>query len=82
MTFVFCNVFAPPWTVTHQALLSTGFPRQEYWSGLPFPSLEDIPDPGIKPASPALAGKFFTTEPPEKTFHHLVSPFDLFVSFL
>ena len=43
-----------------------GFPRQEYWSGLPFPSLEDLPNPGIKPASPvspALAGGFFTTEP-------------------
>ena len=37
-----------------------GFPRQEYWSGLPFPSLEDLPDPGIKLASPALAGGFFT----------------------
>ena len=41
-----------------------GFPRQEYWSGLPFPSLGDLPDSGIKPASPALAGGFFTTEPP------------------
>ena len=46
-----------------------GFHRQEYWSGLPFPTPEDLPDPGIKPvspASPALAGRFFTTEPPEK----------------
>ena len=41
-----------------------GFPRQEYWSGLPFPSPEDLPDPRIKPTSPALAGGFFTTEPP------------------
>jgi len=38
-----------------------GFPRQEYWSGLPFFSPGDLPDPGIKPASPALAGRFFTT---------------------
>ena len=43
-----------------------GFPRQEYWSGLPFPSPGDLPNPGIKPASLALAGGFFTTEPPGK----------------
>ena len=43
-----------------------GFPRQEYWSGLPFPSPEDLPDPGIEPVSPALAGGFFTAEPPGK----------------
>jgi len=41
-----------------------GFPRQEYWSKLPFPSSGDLPDPGIKPRSPELAGGFFTTEPP------------------
>ena len=40
------------------------FPRQEYWSGLPFPIAADLPDPGIKPGSPALAGTFFTTAPP------------------
>jgi len=45
-----------------------GFPRQEYWSGLPFPSAGDLPYPGIEPTSPALAGRFFTTEPPEKPF--------------
>ncbi|ELR61190.1 hypothetical protein M91_17462, partial [Bos mutus] len=44
----------------HQAPLSMGFSRQEYWSGLPFPSAEDLSNPGIKPASPALAGRFFT----------------------
>jgi len=49
-----------------------GFPRQEYWSGLPFPSL---PYPGIKPASPALVGGFFTTEPPGKPTLLLGSPF-------
>ena len=42
------------------------FSRQEYWSGLPFPSPEDLPDPGIKPMSPTLKNGFFTTEPPEK----------------
>ena len=51
---------------SHQAPLSMGFPRQEYWSGLPFPSPGDLPDPGIEPLSLALAGGFFTTEPPEK----------------
>ena len=58
-----------PWTAAHQASLSVGFPRQEYWSGLPFPSPGDLPEQGIEPmslASPALAGKFFTTEPPGK----------------
>ena len=47
------------------APLSMGFPRQEYWSGLPFLSPRDLPDPGIEPASPALAGRFITNEPPE-----------------
>ena len=47
-------------------LMSMGFPRQEYWSGLPFPSPGDLPNPGIEPRSPALAGGFFTTEPPGK----------------
>ena len=53
-------------TVACQAPLSMGFPRQEYWSRLPFPSPGDLPDPGIKPLSPALAGGFFITEPPGK----------------
>ena len=63
------NSFVTPWTVARQTPMSIGFPRQEYWSGLPFPSLGDLPDPGIKPtslASLALAGRFFTTEPPGK----------------
>ena len=58
-----------PWTVTCQAPLSMGFPRQEYWSGLPLPPPGDLPDTRIKPASPmysALAGRFFPTEPPGK----------------
>ena len=49
-----CPTLATPWTVTHQAALSMGFSRQYYWSGLPFPSPGDLPDPGIKPGSPAL----------------------------
>ena len=60
------NSFAIPWTVASQAPLSMGFPRQEYWNGLPFPSPGDLPDPGIEPVSPALAGGFFTTKPPGK----------------
>ena len=59
-----CLTLATLWTVTCQAPLSVGFSRQEYWSGLPFPSLGDLPDPGTEPVSLALAGGFFTTEPP------------------
>ena len=55
-----------PWTVACQAPLSIGFPRQGHWSGLPFPSPGDRPDPEMEPASPASAGGFFTTEPPRK----------------
>ena len=58
------RLFATPGTVARQAPLSMGFSRQEYWSGLPFPPPEDLPDPGIEPvslASPALAGRFLTT---------------------
>ena len=55
--------FATPWTVACQAPLSVGFPRQEYWNALPFPSPGDRPKPGTEPGSPALAGEFFTTEP-------------------
>ena len=58
--------FASPWTLARQTPLSMGFPREEYWSGSPFPSPGDLLHPGIEPASPvspALAGDFFTTEP-------------------
>ena len=61
------QLLAMPWTVDLQAPLFMEFSRQEYWSGLPFPSSGDLPDPGIKlmsPVAPALAGRFFTTEPP------------------
>ena len=54
------------WTVAYRAPPSIEFSRQEYWSGLPFPSTGDLPDPGIKPMSPAWAEGFFTTEPPWK----------------
>ena len=60
------RLFATPWTVAYQASLSMGFSRQEYWSGLPFPSPEDLPDPGIKPRSPALEADALTSEPPGK----------------
>ena len=55
-----------PWTIVHQAPLSMGFSRQEYWSGLPFASQGNLPDPGIEPGFPALAGRVFTTELPGK----------------
>ena len=58
--------FVTPWTVACQAPLSMRFPRQEYPSGLPFPSPGDLPDPGTEPTPPALAGGFFTTESPGK----------------
>ena len=67
--FIHIRFFCNPWTVAHQDPLSMGFPRQEYWSGLPFPTPGDLPNPGIEPtslASSALAGGFFTTEPPGK----------------
>ena len=61
------RIFATPLSVAHQAPLFMGFPRLEYWSGLPFPSLGDLPDQGIEPKSPvssALAGRSFTAESP------------------
>ena len=57
---------ATPWTAAHQAPLSMGFSRQEYRSGVPFPSPGNLVDPGIETISPALAGRFFTAELPEK----------------
>ena len=55
-----------PHGVARQAPLSVGFSRQQYWGGLPFIPPGDLPDPGIEPKSPALAGRFFTAEPPGK----------------
>ena len=57
-------LFATPWTRAHQAPLSMGFFIQEYWGGLPLPPPEDLSNSGIKPASSAMAGEFFTTAPP------------------
>ena len=62
--FICVQLFATPWTVAHQAPLSMGFSRQEYWSGLLGPPPGDLPDPGIEPVSlmsPALAAGFFIT---------------------
>ena len=60
------RLFATPWTVARQAPLSMGFSRQEYWSGLPFPSPGDLPNPGIEPRSPALQADALSSEPPGK----------------
>ena len=59
-------LFATPWTVAYQAPPSMGFSRQEYWSGLPFPSPGDLPNPGIEPRSPALQADALTSELPGK----------------
>ena len=64
-------LFAVPRTVAHQAPLSMEFSRQERWRRLPFPTLGDLPDPGIElvcPVAPALAGGFFSTVPPRKSY--------------
>ena len=66
------RLFATPWTIAPQAPLSVNFSRQEYWRGLPFSSPGDLPDPGIEPESPALAGGFLTTEPPGKLIVEVV----------
>ena len=60
------QLFATPWTVAYQAPLSMGFSRQEYWSGLPFPSPGDLPNPGIEPRPPALQADALPSEPPGK----------------
>ena len=68
-TQIHVQIFATPWTVAHQAPLSMGFPKQEYWSGLPFPPPGDLPDPGIKPQSPALQVDSLSSEPPGKPIY-------------
>ena len=76
--------FTTPWTVVGQAPLSMGFPRQEYWSRLPFPFPGDLLDPGIEPAPTAIGRQifFFTTEPPGKPqfFKVFIYLFDCTVS--
>ena len=68
-----CPTLVTPWIVAHQAPLSMGFSRQEYWNGLPFPSPGDLPDPGIEPGSPALQADSLPTElrgkPPNTVLH-------------
>ena len=63
--------FATPWTITYQAPLSRGFSRQDYWSGLPFPSPGDLPDLAIKPGSPTLQADALPSEPPGKPWFQL-----------
>ena len=63
------RLFATPWTVDCQAPLTIGFSRQGYWSGLPFPSPEGLPDPGIEPRSPALQAVSLPSEPPVKPLY-------------
>ena len=70
--------FATAWAVSHQASLSMGFSRQEYWSGLPCPPKGDLPDPGIEPVtplSPELQADFLPTEPPRKSHVYTVSKY-------
>ena len=68
------NSFGTPWTLTSQTALSKGFPRQEYWSGLPFPSPGDLPNPGIESASPELVGGCFIAELPGKALLIYITP--------
>ena len=63
------QLFVTPWIVAHQAPLSMRFSRQEYWSGLPFPSPGDLPNPGIEPGSPTLEADALTSEPPGGSKH-------------
>ena len=65
-TYAQIQLLVTTWTVTHQAPLSVGFPQQEYWSRLLFPSPGDLPDPGVELSSLALAGSLLTSEPPGK----------------
>ena len=71
--WVVSDFFVAPWAVACQAPLSVGFPRQEYWSGLPFPPPGHLPSPGIELMSSALAGGFFTLEPPGKPCGHVTT---------
>ena len=65
-SFSCVRFFAAPWTIAHQTPPSMEFSRQEYWSGLPFPSPGDLPDPGIEPGSPAMQADALPSEPPGK----------------
>ena len=63
-----CPTLVTPWTIAYQAPLPTGFSKQEYWSGLPFPSLGDLPDPGIEPESLELQEDSLSTKLPGNSF--------------
>ena len=65
------RLFVTPWTVAYQSSQSMEFSRQEYWSGLPFPSPGDLPDPGIEPGSPALPADTLPSEPPGKPSNNM-----------
>ena len=75
LLFSHCHVlqFCDPWTEACQVPLFMEFSKQEHWSGLPFPFAGDLPNPGIKPQCPALAGRFFTPEPPGKPYEAIES---------
>ena len=81
-----CLTLCDPWTVARQGPLSMGFPRQEYWSGLPFSSPGDLSDPGIKHGSLALEADALTSEPPGKpsleALSQLIFPWPYVVSVL
>ena len=70
-SFSCVRLFVTPWSVAYQAPPSMGFSRQEHWGGLPFPSLGDLPDPGIEPGSPAFQADALTSEPPGKSVRAL-----------
>ena len=71
------QLFATLWTVAHQAPPSMGFSKQEYWSGLPFPSPGDLPNPGIEPGSSALEADALTSEPPNEEEKKIIEPFTI-----
>ena len=66
------QLFATPWPVAYQAPQSTEFSREEDWSGLPFPSPGDLPNPGIEPGSPALQADALLSEPPGKPYYSAI----------
>ena len=68
------RLFATPWTIAYQASPFIGFSMQEYWSGLPFPSPQNLPNPGIEPRSPSLQGDSLLSELPGKSSTFLVPP--------
>ena len=79
-----CLTLLTPWTMACQTPVPMGFPRQEYWNELPFPTPRNLPNPGIKPEPPALAGRFFTTQPPGKLIYiyHIFWSFSYIINYL